>query len=106
LYIHIQMLVVGFLVLAAACCSARPQSDVETLEYESDNIGIGGYKFSYKLSDGTTRTEEAVLNNAGTENESLSVRGSISWVAPDGQTYTINFVADENGFQPEGAHIP
>lgn len=100
------MLVVGFLVLAAVCGNARPQNDVETLEYESDNIGIGGYKFSYKLSDGTTRTEEAVLNNAGTENESLSVRGSISWVAPDGQTYTINFVADENGFQPEGAHIP
>ncbi|XP_064543333.1 endocuticle structural protein SgAbd-6 [Drosophila montana] len=100
------MLVVGLLLLAAACCTARPQGDVEVVEYESDNIGIGGYKFSYKLSDGTTRTEEAVVNNAGTENESLSVRGSVSWVAPDGQTYTINFVADENGFQPEGAHIP
>ncbi|EDV95676.1 endocuticle structural protein SgAbd-6 [Drosophila grimshawi] len=100
------MLVVGLLVLAAASSSARPQNDVEVLEYESDNIGIGGYKFSYKLSDGTTRTEEATVNNAGTENESLSVRGSVSWVAPDGQTYTINFVADENGFQPEGAHIP
>ncbi|XP_030560979.1 endocuticle structural protein SgAbd-6 [Drosophila novamexicana] len=100
------MLVVGLLLLAASCCTARPQGDVEVVEYESDNIGIGGYKFSYKLSDGTTRTEEAVVNNAGTENESLSVRGSVSWVAPDGQTYTINFVADENGFQPEGAHIP
>ncbi|XP_023172385.1 endocuticle structural protein SgAbd-6-like [Drosophila hydei] len=100
------MLVAALLLLAAACCTARPQNDVEVVEYESDNIGIGGYKFSYKLSDGTTRTEEAVVNNAGTENESLSVRGSVSWVAPDGQTYTINFVADENGFQPEGAHLP
>ncbi|XP_017862964.1 PREDICTED: endocuticle structural protein SgAbd-6-like [Drosophila arizonae] len=100
------MLVAALLLLAAASCSARPQNDVEVVEYESDNIGIGGYKFSYKLSDGTTRTEEAVINNAGTENESLSVRGSVSWVAPDGQTYTINFVADENGFQPEGAHLP
>lgn len=68
--------------------------------HENDSI------FSYKLSDGTTRNEEAVVNNAGTESESLSVRGSVSWVAPDGQTYTVNFVADENGFQPEGAHLP
>ncbi|KAI9587673.1 endocuticle structural protein SgAbd-6-like [Glossina fuscipes] len=99
------MLVFGVLALAA-CAIAAPQKDVEVLEYEADNIGIGGYKFSYKLSDGTTRTEEAVVNNAGTDNESLSVRGSVSWVAPDGQTYTVNFVADENGFQPEGAHLP
>ncbi|XP_068143119.1 endocuticle structural protein SgAbd-6 [Drosophila tropicalis] len=102
------MLVVGFLatVLMVQTTMARPQNDVEVLEYESDNIGIGGYKFSYKLSDGTTRTEEGVVNNAGQENESISIRGSVSWVAPDGQTYTINFVADENGFQPEGAHLP
>ncbi|XP_033149410.1 endocuticle structural protein SgAbd-6 isoform X2 [Drosophila busckii] len=100
------MLVAGLLLLAAICCSARPQNDVEVVEYESDNIGVGGYKFSYKLSDGTTRTEEATVNNAGTENESLSIRGSVSWVAPDGQTYTINFVADENGFQPQGEHLP
>ncbi|XP_004524507.1 endocuticle structural protein SgAbd-6 [Ceratitis capitata] len=99
------MLVLSFLCLLV-CSLAAPQAPVEILEQEVDNIGINGYKFSYKLSDGTTRTEEAVLNNAGTENESLSVRGSVSWVAPDGQTYTINFVADENGFQPEGAHIP
>ncbi|XP_017121543.1 endocuticle structural protein SgAbd-6 [Drosophila elegans] len=100
------MLVVGSMALLLALASARPQNDVEVLEYESENIGIGGYKFSYKLSDGTSRTEEGVVNNAGTENESISIRGSVSWVAPDGQTYTINFVADENGFQPEGAHLP
>ncbi|XP_017071035.1 endocuticle structural protein SgAbd-6 [Drosophila eugracilis] len=100
------MLVVGSMALLFALASARPQNDVEVLEYESENTGLGGYKFSYKLSDGTSRTEEGVVNNAGTDNESISIRGSVSWVAPDGQTYTINFVADENGFQPEGAHLP
>ncbi|XP_037929781.1 endocuticle structural protein SgAbd-6-like [Teleopsis dalmanni] len=90
-----------------AVCSAAPQSgkDVETIEYESD-VGPDGYKFSYKLSDGTIRTEEGVLKNVGTENESISVTGSVTWVGPDGVTYTMTFVSDENGFQPEGAHIP
>lgn len=127
------MLVFGIMSMVLACAWAAPQGgkDVEIVELTNENIGIDGYKFrwvshtslartsparywllvvnsaySYTLSDGTTRSEEGTVINAGTENESLSVKGSISWVAPDGQTYTVNFVADENGFQPEGAHIP
>lgn len=60
----------------------------------------------YETSDGTSRSEEAELKNAGTEDETLVIRGTISWVAPDGVTYTISFIADENGFQPVGDHIP
>lgn len=62
--------------------------------------------FSYETSDGVSRQEEAELKNAGSENEAISVRGSYSWTAPDGQVYTVNYIADENGFQPEGAHLP
>lgn len=62
--------------------------------------------FSYETSDGVSRTEEAEVKNAGTENEILVVRGTISWTAPDGQVYTITFIADENGFQPQGDHLP
>lgn len=61
---------------------------------------------SYETSDGQSRDEEAQLKNIGTEQEAISVRGSYSFVGDDGQTYTITFIADENGFQPEGAHIP
>lgn len=61
---------------------------------------------SFEQSDGQSRQEEAVVNNLGTENESLSVRGSFSFVAPDGQTYTVTYIADENGFQPSAPHLP
>ena len=62
----------------------------------------------FETSDGVSRSEEGVLKNPGTENEALSVTGAISWIAQDGQTYTINFIADENGYQPVlgGAYIP
>ncbi|NEU36398.1 chitin-binding domain-containing protein, partial [bacterium LRH843] len=34
------------------------------------------------------------------------VHGSYSYTAPDGTPITVNWVADENGFRAEGAHIP
>lgn len=64
------------------------------------------YLFSYATSDGVEREERGLLKNAGTENEAMEVRGSYSYIGPDGITYTIRFLADENGFQPEGEHIP
>lgn len=60
------------------------------------------YWFRYETSDGTSRQEEAMPSKVG----ALVVRGSYTWLAPDGQTYTVNYIADENGFRPEGIHLP
>ncbi|TMW41586.1 hypothetical protein DOY81_013333 [Sarcophaga bullata] len=59
-----------------------------------------------ETSDGKTHQEEGQLKDIGTENEALVVRGSYSYTGDDGQVYTVNYVADENGFQPEGDHLP
>ncbi|CRL02971.1 CLUMA_CG016569, isoform A [Clunio marinus] len=92
-----------------AVCLAAPLDDsknAQILRYENDNIGLGGYNFAYETSDGQARQENAELKNIGTENEALVVRGSYSFVADDGQTYTVTYIADENGFQPSAPHIP
>ncbi|KAL7734130.1 hypothetical protein ACLKA6_011810 [Drosophila palustris] len=47
------------------------------------------------------------LKDVGTEHESQVVHGSYSWVdEKTGEKFTVNYVADENGFQPQGAHLP
>jgi hypothetical protein len=28
------------------------------------------------------------------------------WVSPEGEKFTLTWTADENGFQPKGAHLP
>ncbi|CAD7083183.1 unnamed protein product [Hermetia illucens] len=99
-------IVFAALLAAALAAPVDDPKNAQILRYESDNIGTDGYNFAFETSDGTSRQEQAQLKNVGTENEALAVRGTISWVAADGQQYTLNFVADENGFQPEGAHLP
>ncbi|CRL02975.1 CLUMA_CG016563, isoform A [Clunio marinus] len=97
------------LALVMTACLAAPvddSSNAQILRYENDNIGIGGYRYAYETSDGVAREEEAELRNEGSENEALAVRGSITWTAPDGQVFTLNYIADENGFQPQGDHLP
>ena len=46
------------------------------------------------------------MKNVGQDNEFVAVRGSFSYTADDGKVYTVNYIADENGFQPQGEHIP
>ena len=46
------------------------------------------------------------MKNAGTDQEVNVIQGSYSYTGPDGVIYTVNYVADENGFRASGDHIP
>ncbi|EDW72927.2 uncharacterized protein Dwil_GK17266 [Drosophila willistoni] len=101
---------VSIMMLAQA---APPQETAQVLRFDSD-VQPEGYKYSLvfplscsvETSDGKSHQEEGQLKDVGTEHEAIVVRGSYSYVGDDGQTYTINYTADENGFQPEGSHLP
>lgn len=62
--------------------------------------------FSYETSNGIRAEEQGFLKNPGTNVEAQVMQGSYSYVGPDGVTYTIRYIADENGFRAEGAHLP
>lgn len=62
--------------------------------------------FSYETSDGMAHQESGVLKNAGSEDEAIAVTGQFSYKDLDGTVYSVSYIADENGFQPQGAHIP
>ena len=60
---------------------------------------------SYESADGKREVVTGFNKQIDAENKGMSMRGTYSWVEA-GVTYTVNWVADENGFQPEGAHLP
>lgn len=60
---------------------------------------------SYESGDGTKAQESGELKKLD-EGEGEVVQGDFSYTAPDGQKYVVTYVADENGYQPVGEHIP
>ncbi|XP_065361345.1 larval cuticle protein 65Ag1-like [Calliphora vicina] len=93
------------IVFAALFALTMANKDAEILHYEN-NVEPENFSYSLQTSDGKTAEEQGHLENAGTEDEAISVRGSYSYIGDDGQTYQVNYIADRNGFQPQGAHIP
>ncbi|XP_023172425.2 larval cuticle protein 65Ag1-like [Drosophila hydei] len=93
------------LCLATSLSVPLPDNAAQIVNLESD-VRPDGYDLKLETSDGTKREEQGTLTNAGTEDEAISVKGSFSYVGDDGVVYAVNYVADQNGFQPEGAHIP
>ncbi|XP_063624711.1 larval cuticle protein LCP-17-like [Cydia splendana] len=65
-----------------------------------------GFNYAYETNNGIQAQAEGVVQDVNSENPKQVVRGSYSYRGDDGQTYQVNYVADENGFQPEGAHLP
>ena len=60
---------------------------------------------SYVTGDGYEKHEAGVVENRGTPVEGMAVQGSYSYTSPDGTPVTVNYVADNFGFQPVGPNI-
>lgn len=89
--------IIVLFALAAVCLA----DDVETVK-STYTQAENSYDFGYELSDKQAREEHGELKQIPNDEPGHSARGSYSFVADDGQTYTVNYVADENGFQPQG----
>lgn len=91
------MLVSLFIVVAVA--SGYPSdARAHTLSLDNSIHSNGQYNFGYKTSNGIDFAE----NGIGGSHAS----GSYSYTSPEGQLIQVNYVADENGYRPQGAHLP
>ncbi|CAH0558103.1 unnamed protein product [Brassicogethes aeneus] len=67
----------------------------------------GSYRTSYETGNGISAQEQGQLKNAGNKDAEVEeVQGSFQFTAPDGTPIQLQYIANENGFQPQGAHLP
>nr|CAH7713313.1 unnamed protein product [Callosobruchus chinensis] len=68
------------------------------------NAGDGSYSYAYETGNGIQAQEQGRAG-PGPDGGELA-QGSFSYTAPDGQRISLTYTADENGFRPQGAHLP
>lgn len=63
--------------------------------------------FSYETENGISAQEQGQLTGgSGKEGPAVAAQGGFQYTSPDGTPIQLQYVADENGFQPQGAHLP
>jgi len=78
---------------------------VAILRSENTGVNNGRYHYSYEAENGITQDvsgEMQTVNDA----QVYVMRGSYSYIGPDGQTYTVDWYADETGYHPSAPHLP
>jgi hypothetical protein len=64
--------------------------------------------YSFASEDGIQVEANGFQKRVGPKPEDVGAvsRGSYSYTSPEGFLITVNWVADENGFQAKGDHLP
>ncbi|EFX80867.1 hypothetical protein DAPPUDRAFT_242905 [Daphnia pulex] len=93
-------------------------ADINITSQSDERSLDGSSQWSYAQSDYTTREESQVQKKMqGVKYDSYGKatyedvmgntnKGSSYWVSPEGEKFTLTWVADEGGFQPKGDHLP
>ncbi|CAH1104631.1 unnamed protein product [Psylliodes chrysocephalus] len=68
--------------------------------------GEEGKGKSFETGNGISQEEHGFLKNIGTPEEAQVVQGRSSYTSPEGIKIDLSYIADENGFQPVGEHLP
>ncbi|XP_039748773.1 endocuticle structural glycoprotein ABD-4-like [Pararge aegeria] len=106
--IFVSLVATAFIELATAQAQ-RPIDPIPIIKYESDGPNPdGSYKWLYQSGNEINAEESGYVKNFGKgEGQEVQVaEGKFSYKAPDGSPISLQYIADENGFQPQGAHLP
>ncbi|CAH0556916.1 unnamed protein product [Brassicogethes aeneus] len=74
-----------------------PGQQIPIVRQESDISPDGSYRYAYETANGIAAQEQGVGGQ--------SAQGQFSWTSPEGEQVQIQYVADENGYQPTGPHV-
>ncbi|XP_069359580.1 endocuticle structural glycoprotein SgAbd-1-like [Maniola hyperantus] len=109
--VYKQFLVV--LAVAVACAAADVSHIVKSDDYlvpivrSTYDINPEGNSYNYAYETGNGISASAEGSTKLVDNEpAVVVRGGFRYTAPDGTPIETTYTADENGYQPQGSHIP
>ena len=89
---------------------ASPAPVIPLLRRTEVHDEAGQYALGFETGNGITVSEQGALkknvDGEWKDDFVLVKQGSISYLGPDGRTYTLTYTADENGFHPTASYLP
>lgn len=106
---HVQVLaLVGCSLAQQKFTATQAGNDIVIVRSENEvHGGDGTFRWASELSDGNKHEQSGYIKaGPDPENPIQVIQGSFSYFSPDGQPISVTYIADENGFQPQGEHLP
>merc|ERR1712071_647507 len=101
------ILIAVFLAVAAAAPLEETKPILILKQSQNHDTEKQEYSFSYEAENGISVSESGVQKQIGDKPEEFGTVSQGTYSYPeDSVTYTITWVADENGFQATGDHLP
>ena len=95
------------LVAVAVAQHHHQQPPVAILRQAQDISPEGSYNYAYETENGISVSEQGSPQPVGPKGEPAVVaQGQYQYTAPDGTPIAVSYSADENGYHPQGAHLP
>ncbi|XP_055605162.1 endocuticle structural glycoprotein ABD-5-like [Uranotaenia lowii] len=77
-----------------------------TITNQTNDYGTSDFNWSYTLSDGSSIQQTATAKKLDDGRVILVLRGSYSYVTPDGVRHEVSYESDENGYRPQVSENP
>ncbi|XP_065361791.1 pupal cuticle protein Edg-78E-like [Calliphora vicina] len=84
--------------LAICGCALAVDYQAEARNFVNEIKEDGSYNYQFDTTNGIAQQESGVGGHYAT--------GSSQYYSPEGELIQLTYTADENGFQPQGAHLP
>lgn len=83
-----------------ACTLAQNPTDTQAeIRSASSNVNDdGSYNYEFETTNGIFQQESGVGGQYAS--------GQSAYYSPEGELIQLSYVADANGYQPQGAHLP
>ncbi|CAB3258082.1 unnamed protein product [Arctia plantaginis] len=95
--------------LAAADVShivGKDERGAQILRQEQAVDPEGSYQWAYETDNGIAANEVGTIKVISEDTVAKVAQGQASWTAPNGEKVDFTYIADENGYQPQGDILP
>ncbi|KAG5867887.1 hypothetical protein JTB14_028402 [Gonioctena quinquepunctata] len=90
--------------IASQAVKAEP---IPIVDQSAETNPDGSFQYRYETGNGIKVEEKGYLKDGKNASEKIQViEGTLTYTDNNGEVINLKYIADENGFQPTGDHIP